>query len=269
MTARLDGKIAIVTGAARGMGEAHARLFVAEGAKVVLTDVLDDLGRAVADDLGEAARFHHHDVSVPEDWDAVVAFTLREFGRVDGLVNNAAIHRLRLLRDETPDEFDRMLAVNLKGPFLGMQAVFEPMRAAGGGSIVNISSLAGVQPFYLHSAYSAAKYGLTGLTQVAAIEYGPSGIRVNSVHPGPIDTDMLPGPQRRGPLRRPPPRPGGHTTGGRRARAVPRVGCIVVRHRRPGARRRRPRLRTCTAAPGVTVGEMRSMRRTYAASLDV
>ena len=194
MTARLDGKIAIVTGAARGMGEAHARLFVAEGAKVVLTDVLDDLGRAVADDLGEAARFHHHDVSVPEDWDTVVAFTLREFGRIDGLVNNAAIHRLRLLRDETPDAFDRMLAVNLKGPFLGMQAVFEPMRAAGGGSIVNISSLAGVQPFYMHSAYSAAKYGLTGLTQVAAIEYGPSGIRVNSVHPGPIDTDMLPGP---------------------------------------------------------------------------
>ena len=193
MGVRLDGKVAIVTGAARGMGEAHARLFVAEGAKVVLTDVLDDLGQAVADDLGEAARFHHHDVSVPADWDAVVAFTLREFGRVDGLVNNAAIHRLRLLRDETPDEFDRMLAVNLKGPFLGMQAVFEPMRAAGGGSIVNISSLAGVQPFYLHSAYSAAKFGLTGLTQVAAIEYGPSGIRVNSVHPGPIDTDMLPG----------------------------------------------------------------------------
>jgi 3alpha(or 20beta)-hydroxysteroid dehydrogenase len=190
---RLDGKVAIVTGAARGMGEAHARLFVAEGAKVVLTDVLDDLGRGIADDLGEAARFHHHDVSVPADWDAVVAFTLREFGRIDGLVNNAAIHRLRLLRDETPDEFDRMLAVNLKGPLLGMQAVFEPMRAAGGGSIVNISSLAGVQPFYLHSAYSAAKYGLTGLTQVAAIEYGPSCIRVNSVHPGPIDTDMLPG----------------------------------------------------------------------------
>jgi 3alpha(or 20beta)-hydroxysteroid dehydrogenase len=198
VTGRLDGKTAIVTGAARGMGEAHARLFVAEGAKVVLTDVLDDLGRAVADDLGKAARFHHHDVSVPEDWDAVVALTLREFGRVDGLVNNAAIHRLRLLRDETPAEFDRMLAVNLKGPFLGMQAVFEPMRAAGGGSIVNISSLAGVQPFYLHSAYSAAKYGLTGLTQVAAIEYGPSGIRVNSVHPGPIDTDMLPGPSGEG-----------------------------------------------------------------------
>jgi 3alpha(or 20beta)-hydroxysteroid dehydrogenase len=193
VTGWLDGKIAIVTGAARGMGEAHARLFVAEGARVVLTDVLDDLGRAVADDLGEGARFHHHDVSAPTDWDAVVAFTLREFERIDVLVNNAAIHRLRLLQDETPDEFDRMLAVNLKGPFLGMQAVFEPMRAAGGGSIVNISSLAGVQPFYLHGAYSAAKYGLTGLTQVAAIEYGPSGIRVNSVHPGPIDTDMLPG----------------------------------------------------------------------------
>jgi len=182
-----------VTGAARGMGEAHARLFVAEGARVVLTDVLDDLGRAVADDLGDGARFHHHDVSESTDWDAVVAFTLREFDRIDVLVNNAAIHRLRLLQDETPDEFDRMLAVNLRGPFLGMKAVFEPMRAGGGGSIVNISSLAGVQPFSMHGAYSAAKYGLTGLTQVAAIEYGPSGIRVNSVHPGPIDTDMLPG----------------------------------------------------------------------------
>jgi len=192
MPGRLEGKVAVITGAARGQGEAEARLFVAEGAGVVLTDLIDERGEAVAEELGPTARFHHHDVSDPAGWDAVMAFTLAAFGRVDVLVNNAAVHHLCLIEEETPEAFDRMLAVNLKGPFLGMRAAIEPMRRGGGGSIVNISSLAGLQAFYLHGAYGASKFGLTGLSKVAAIELARSGIRVNSVHPGPIDTDMLP-----------------------------------------------------------------------------
>ncbi len=193
MAGRLAGKVAIVTGAARGQGEAEARLFVAEGARVVLTDVLSEQGEVVAKDLGEAARFHPHDVSSPEAWDAVIAFTLREFDHLDVLVNNAGIHHLKLIEEETVEGFDRIIGVNLRGTFLGIRAAIAPMRANGGGSIVNISSLAGVKPYYLHGAYSASKFGVTGLSQVAAIELGRSGIRVNSVHPGPIDTDMLPG----------------------------------------------------------------------------
>ncbi len=192
-TGRLAGKVAIITGAARGQGEAEARLFVAEGARVVLTDVLSDQGEVVAKELGEAARFHPHDVSSPEAWDEVMAFTAAEFGRLDVLVNNAGIHHLRLIEDETTEGFEQIIGVNLKGTFLGIKAAIGPMRAGGGGSIVNISSLAGIKAYSQHGAYSASKFGVTGLTQVAAIELGRSGIRVNSVHPGPIDTDMLPG----------------------------------------------------------------------------
>ena len=158
----------------------------------MLTDVLDDQVRAVAGEVGAAARWAHHDVSSADDWSAVVDLALAEFGRVDVLVNNAAIHHIRTIEEETVDDFDRVLAVDLRGPFLGIKSVIEPMRAAGGGSIVNISSLAGLRGLYGHGAYGAAKFGVTGLTSVAAIELGPSGIRVNSVHPGPIDTDMLP-----------------------------------------------------------------------------
>jgi 3alpha(or 20beta)-hydroxysteroid dehydrogenase len=122
-----------------------------------------------------------------------MAFTLQEFGRLDVLVNNAAVHHLRTIEDETAEGFDRLVAVNLRGTFLGMRSALGPMRAAGGGSIVNISSLAGLHGYYAHGAYGAAKWGVTGITQTAAVEFGPSGIRVNSVHPGPIDTDMLPG----------------------------------------------------------------------------
>jgi 3alpha(or 20beta)-hydroxysteroid dehydrogenase len=189
---RLAGKVAVVTGAARGQGAAEARLFVAEGAKVVLTDVLDDLVTAVADELGDDARWAHHDVASEPDWAAVVGLALSEFGRLDVLVNNAGIHHIRSIEDERVEDFDRMLAVDLRGPFLGIKHAIEPMRAAGGGSIVNISSVAGLQGLRGHGAYGAAKWGLTGLTRVAALELGPYGIRVNSVHPGPIDTEMLP-----------------------------------------------------------------------------
>jgi 3alpha(or 20beta)-hydroxysteroid dehydrogenase len=189
---RLTGKVAIITGAARGQGEAEARLFVGEGAAVVLTDVLHERGRAVAEDLGAAAAFVPHDVSSQDAWNAVVATALETFGHVDVLINNAAIHWLRSIEDETLDEFHRLLAINLAGTFLGIKAVIDPMRAGGGGSIVNISSAAGMVGYALHGAYASAKWGVRGLTKVAAIELGPHGIRVNSVHPGPINTDMLP-----------------------------------------------------------------------------
>jgi 3alpha(or 20beta)-hydroxysteroid dehydrogenase len=190
---RLAGKVAVITGGARGQGEAEARLFVAEGASVVITDLLEDEGKVVAADLGGSARFLRQDVASEAAWADLMAFTLQEFGRLDVLVNNAAVHHLRTIEDETAEDFDRLVAVNLRGTFLGMRSALGPMRAAGGGSIVNISSLAGLHGYYAHGAYGAAKWGVTGITQTAAIEFGPSGIRVNSVHPGPIDTDMLPG----------------------------------------------------------------------------
>jgi len=189
---RLSGKVAVVTGAARGQGEAEARLFVAEGARVVATDVLATEVRAVAADLGPAAVGLTHDVTDPTDWASVIEAALEHFGGLDVLVNNAGIHWIRPLVDEDPAELERMLRVNLVGPFLGVQAVVPAMEARGGGSIVNISSVAGLQGAWGHSAYGSAKWGLRGLTKTAAIELGARGIRVNSVHPGPIDTPMLP-----------------------------------------------------------------------------
>ncbi|MCU1462114.1 MAG: 3-alpha-hydroxysteroid dehydrogenase [Acidimicrobiales bacterium] len=192
MAGRLDGKVAIITGAARGQGEQEARLVAAEGARVMLTDVLDVELKALADDIGDAARAMHHDVAEEDDWAAVVAATQDAFGRLDVLVNNAGIHHVVPIDEETVAGFQRIVAVNLLGTFLGVRSVIDAMRAGGGGAIVNISSLAGVRAFAGHAAYSASKYGVRGVTQVAAIELGPFGIRVNSVHPGMIDTAMLP-----------------------------------------------------------------------------
>jgi len=189
---RLAGKVALITGAARGQGEAHARLFVQEGAKVVLGDVLDDQGKALADELGDAAIYRHLDVTDEGDWAAAVDEAQRAFGSLNVLVNNAAIHHVVPLADETRDWLERILQVNLVGAFLGMQAVLPAMKAAGGGSIVNISSTAGLRGYPGHGAYGASKWGLRGMTKVAAAEWGHDGIRVNSVHPGPIRTDMMP-----------------------------------------------------------------------------
>jgi 3alpha(or 20beta)-hydroxysteroid dehydrogenase len=189
---RLEGKVAVISGAARGQGEAEARLFVAEGASVVLTDVLDERGFIVAKELGDSARFVRHDVGSEEAWASVMATTVETFGRLDVLVNNAAIHWLRTIETETVADFRRMVDVNLIGTFLGIRGAIAPMRASGGGSIVNISSAAGLVGYALHGAYGATKWGVRGLTRAAAIELGPDRIRVNSVHPGPIDTDMLP-----------------------------------------------------------------------------
>ena len=189
---RLEGKVAIVTGAARGQGEAEARLFVAEGARVVLTDVLADEVAAVASSLGDAAVARAHDVSDEAAWAAVVDLATTRFGGVDVLVNNAAIHRIRPLLEETATDLRRILDVNLVGPILGMQAVVPAMQARGGGAVVNISSLAAHNGFWGHGAYGSTKWALRGVSRTAAVELGPLGIRVNSVYPGMVDTAMLP-----------------------------------------------------------------------------
>ena len=189
--ADLSGKVAIITGGGRGQGEAEARLFASLGARVVVTDILEDEGQEVAAAIGDSARFTRHDVGSADGWAEVVTFACNEFGRLDVLVNNAAICAVAPIVDQSVDEFERMLRVNLVGPFLGIKAVVEPMKAAGGGSIVNISSQAGLQGLAGYGAYGSSKWGLRGLTKVASIELGQYGIRVNTVYPGMIDTPMI------------------------------------------------------------------------------
>ena len=187
----LTGSVAIVTGAARGQGAAEARQLASCGARVVLGDVLEDEGAAMAREIGEAAVFTRHDVADPQDWDSTVTTALERFGRVDVLVNNAALYRVKPLTEQSYEEFDRVLRTNLLGAFLGMQAVVEPMRRAGGGSIINVSSQAGMEGIAGHAAYGSAKWGLRGLSRTAAVELGDDGIRVNTVCPGAIDTAMI------------------------------------------------------------------------------
>ncbi|MEU2508354.1 glucose 1-dehydrogenase [Streptomyces sp. NPDC007863] len=190
MPVDLTGKVALITGAARGMGEAEARLFTALGARVVLTDVREAEGEETAASLGPAARFVPHDVTDEASWNTAVAAALDAHGRLDVLVNNAAIYSTSPIEDEDPARLDALLRVNLVGPFLGIRAAAPALRASGGGSIVNISSQAGLQGIWGHGAYGAAKWGLRGLTKTAALELGPDAIRVNSVHPGAIATAM-------------------------------------------------------------------------------
>ncbi len=187
----MSGKVAIITGAARGQGAAEARLFASLGARVVLTDVLVDEGQQVATAIGAAAHFVRHDVADERDWGAVMKTAIQAYGRVDILVNNAAICDVAPLVDQDIDGFERMLRVNLIGPFLGIKAVAEPMKSVGGGAIINVSSQAGLQGLSGYGAYGASKWGLRGMSKVAAIELGAFGIRVNSVHPGRIDTPMV------------------------------------------------------------------------------
>jgi 3alpha(or 20beta)-hydroxysteroid dehydrogenase len=188
---RLDGKVAIVTGAARGSGEAIARRFVAEGARVVLADVRDEQGEAVAEDLGEAAAYAHCDVAEESDWAALVVTTTDRFGPPNALVNNAAVLHLGMLADTTVDDYLRVFRVNELGTFLGIRAVIEPMTAAGGGSIVNISSIDGVYAAPFTSAYSAGKFAVRGLAKVAALELGSRGIRVNCICPAAGNPEMV------------------------------------------------------------------------------
>ncbi|MBB2940998.1 3alpha(or 20beta)-hydroxysteroid dehydrogenase [Actinoplanes lutulentus] len=185
---RLDGKVALITGGARGMGKAHARHFVAEGARVVIGDVLEEKGRRVADEIGGV--FVRHDVTSADDWAAAVSLALETYQKIDILVNNAGILRHGPVAEMDPDEFRHVIDVNLVGSWLGIRQVVPPMRAAGGGSIVNISSIEGIAGAAGLSAYSASKFGVRGLTRSAAQELGPLGIRVNSVHPGGVMTSM-------------------------------------------------------------------------------
>jgi 3alpha(or 20beta)-hydroxysteroid dehydrogenase len=186
---RLDNKIAIITGGARGMGAATVRLFVAEGARVIIGDVLDADGEALAAELGDAARFVHHDVTDEASWQAVLA-AAGEWGPVDVLVNNAGVLLFKTLMQTEKADMERVLGVNLIGSFLGMRIVGEQMTARGRGSIVNISSVDGMKAANGLGAYCASKWGIRGLTKVAAMEFGHKGVRVNSVHPGGVDTAM-------------------------------------------------------------------------------
>ena len=193
MGSRLEGKVAIVTGAARGQGEAEARLFAAEGAKVLLADVLDEEGEQVAADIGDAAAFAHLDVTDEDQWATAVAAAEERFGPVSVLVNNAGVLHFKAVHKIDPDDFDRVMRINVRGVFLGIRSVTPSMARAGGGSIVNISSTAGLQGQPALGAYVASKWAVRGLSKTAAIDLGAKGIRVNSVHPGGIDTPMIAG----------------------------------------------------------------------------
>lgn len=187
---QVAGKTALITGGARGLGAAYVRALHAEGACVVIADLLEDEGAALADELGERARFVRLDVTDETEWDAAVAATVAAFGALDVLVNNAGIANAAPIEHLTTAKWDAVIAVNLTGTFFGCRAVVPVMKAAGGGSIINISSVEGLRGSPGLHGYTAAKFGVRGLTKSMAVELGPSGIRVNSVHPGLIVTDM-------------------------------------------------------------------------------
>ncbi|MFD3529884.1 SDR family NAD(P)-dependent oxidoreductase [Streptomyces sp. NPDC058664] len=187
----LDGRVVLVTGAARGQGEQEARLFAAEGAKVVLGDVLDDAGRALAEELGEErAAYVPLDVTREADWAAAVDVAKERFGKVDGLVNNAGILRFNELLRTPLEEFQAVVSVNQTGCFLGIRTVAPEIAAAGGGTIVNTASYTGLTGMAGVGAYAASKHAVLGLTRVAALELAAKGVRVNAVCPGAIDTPM-------------------------------------------------------------------------------
>jgi 3alpha(or 20beta)-hydroxysteroid dehydrogenase len=187
---RLDGKIALITGGARGQGADEGALFAAEGATVVLADVLDDVGRATAAGI-VGAEYVHLDIRSEGGWQAVVDDVVARHGGLDVLVNNAAIDMIKRLDATTLDEWNNVVAINQTGTFLGMRtAALAMMKVGRGGSIVNISSVAGLEAVKGHGAYSTTKWAVRGLTKTAALEWGRYGIRVNSVHPGVIETPM-------------------------------------------------------------------------------
>ncbi|GAA0486294.1 glucose 1-dehydrogenase [Streptomyces sp. NPDC046215] len=188
---KLDGRVVLVTGAARGQGEQEARLFAAEGARVVLADVLDGPGAAVAKELGpESALYVHLDVGEEADWDAAVAAAKRTFGRLDGLVNNAGILRFNELVNTPREEYLEVVRVNQTGTFLGMRAAAPELAAAGGGTIVNTASYVALAGLAFLTSYAATKAAVVAMTRVAALELAEQGIRVNAMCPGAVDTAM-------------------------------------------------------------------------------
>lgn len=186
---RLAGKTAIITGAARGMGAVTARLFVEHGANVVIGDILEEEGQALAQELGDKARFVRLDVCNESDWQAAVA-EAESMGPLNVLVNNAGILVFKPIAEQSTEEYIKVLNTNLVGCYNGIRAVIEPMKRAGQGSIVNISSIDGLQAKNALSAYASSKWGMRGLSKAAALELGHHNIRVNTVHPGGIHTAM-------------------------------------------------------------------------------
>ncbi len=187
---RLSGKVAIVTGGAQGQGAAIVRGFVAEGAKVVIADIATDEGELLAKELGDAVVFVRHDVTSEADWESTVATARERFGKVDVLINNAGILLFSELTATSLEDYERVIRINQFGTFLGMRSVVAAMEAAGGGSIVNTSSIEGLGGMPFLVAYTSSKFAIRGMTKAAAMELGPKKIRVNSVHPGMIDTGM-------------------------------------------------------------------------------
>ena len=188
---RVDGKVAIVTGGARGMGASHARLLAAEGAKVLVGDVLDDLGDRLVRQIGDSARYVHLDVTDPHQWETAISTATGEFGKLDVLVNNAGIANGAPIQSFPIDQWQRVIDINLTGTFLGIRAAVEPMIAAGGGSIMNVSSVAGLRGSAWSHGYVASKWAVRGLAKSTALELAPHNIRVNSIHPGHIPTAMI------------------------------------------------------------------------------
>jgi len=186
----LDGKVALVTGGARGQGAAEARIFAREGATVVITDVLDEAGEQTAGELG--CEYHHLDVTSEAEWESVVADIIARHGRLDVLMNNAGIFKPAQLLNTSTEMWNQTVAINQTGVFLGMRTAAKAMVEAGnGGSIINTSSIAGLEGGFGATAYGATKWAVTGMTRTAAKELGKHGIRVNSIHPGAIVTDMI------------------------------------------------------------------------------
>jgi 3alpha(or 20beta)-hydroxysteroid dehydrogenase len=190
-TGELSGRVAVVSGAARGQGRAIALRLAAAGARIVAGDVLTDELHILSDDLGDSVVTGALDVRVPASWDALIERGIERFDRIDVLVNNAGILRVRRLEHETAADFEDVWRVNCLGPFLGIQAALPRLRAAGGGAIVNTLSTAAFNAWSHHGAYVSAKFALRGLTKVAALELAADGIRVNAVVPGPIATPMV------------------------------------------------------------------------------
>lgn len=191
--ARFDGKVALISGGARGMGASHARGLVAEGARVVIGDVLEEDGTKLAAELGDAVRFVALDVTKDDDWQAAVAAAEEAFGPVGLLINNAGVVGFGAIDEMDTAEFKRVIDINLLGVFLGMKYAVPSLRKAGGGCIVNVSSTAGMMGYTHLGPYVASKWGVRGLTKTAAMELGQDGIRVVSIHPGPIRTPMTQG----------------------------------------------------------------------------
>ncbi|MFD4433038.1 SDR family oxidoreductase [Nocardia sp. NPDC058497] len=191
MSGRLTGRVALISGAASGMGASHARAFIAEGAAVMIGDIAEAAGQALAEELGDRAAYIRLDVTSSLDWDAAVVETVRRFGKLDVLVNNAGILDGGPIGEYTEKQWQNVLSINLTGPFLGLTAARDALVAAAPAAVVNISSAAGIQGVPGVHAYTASKFGLRGLTKSAALELAPHGVRVNSVHPGGILTPML------------------------------------------------------------------------------